>query len=254
MDDTTLLKRMAVSTRGFTDMHAGASEGASKLTLADGAVHALITPATPKRSVLNAVDYSDADAFADSLPELARAYADAGVEAWTVWVPEPDTGTAARLEREGHVLDAAPRAMGAVLQDCDLGEGAAGIDYSTDHGARTVGELNERAYGYDEGSFATAFERFPDSVHIYVASVGGEPAATVSTSYHDGDCGIWWVATVPEARGSGLSGALLRQALIDAREAGCDSTTLQATVAGYPTYERIGYRDLGGLQMWERRS
>ena len=42
-------------------------------------------------------------------------------------------------------------------------------------------------------------------------------------------------------------------ALHDARERGATTTSLQATKMGYPLYARLGYRDLGALQMWERR-
>jgi hypothetical protein len=45
----------------------------------------------------------------------------------------------------------------------------------------------------------------------------------------------------------------MRQGLWDAREAGCETSTLQATAAGRPVYERLGYQDLGALQMWEFR-
>jgi hypothetical protein len=31
------------------------------------------------------------------------------------------------------------------------------------------------------------------------------------------------------------------------------TSTLQATKMGFPVYERIGYRDIGELQMWELR-
>jgi hypothetical protein len=43
------------------------------------------------------------------------------------------------------------------------------------------------------------------------------------------------------------------QALHDARDRGRKTTTLQATKAGAPIYERLGYHDFGALQMWERR-
>jgi predicted acetyltransferase len=70
---------------------------------------------------------------------------------------------------------------------------------------------------------------------------------------HDGDCGIYFVATVPEARGRGLASALLRQTLVEARDRGCATSSLQATAAGFPIYERIGYLDAGAIEMWESR-
>ena len=70
---------------------------------------------------------------------------------------------------------------------------------------------------------------------------------------HGGDAEVNFVATVPEARGRGLAGALMTRALADARERGRLTTTLVATKLGRPVYERMGYRPLGTVQMWERR-
>src|SRR5438270_208278 len=56
-----------------------------------------------------------------------------------------------------------------------------------------------------------------------------------------------------EALGGGLASRLLLKALADARGRGCSISTLQATRAGYPVYARLGYRDFGRVQMWERR-
>ena len=61
------------------------------------------------------------------------------------------------------------------------------------------------------------------------------------------------VATLERARGRGLATALMRQALLEARERGMETTSLQATRMGAPIYARLGYRDLGAIQMWERR-
>jgi hypothetical protein len=41
--------------------------------------------------------------------------------------------------------------------------------------------------------------------------------------------------------------------LLDARERGCETTSLQATQMGLPVYRRLGYRELGVIEMWERR-
>jgi hypothetical protein len=43
-------------------------------------------------------------------------------------------------------------------------------------------------------------------------------------------------------------------ALLDARERGCTTTSLQATKAGYPVYAGLGFRDLGPIDMWELRA
>jgi hypothetical protein len=46
----------------------------------------------------------------------------------------------------------------------------------------------------------------------------------------------------------------MRQSIWDARERGRRTSTLQATKLGAPIYERVGFADLGALQMWEKRS
>jgi predicted GNAT family acetyltransferase len=91
-------------------------------------------------------------------------------------------------------------------------------------------------------------------MRFYVGSVAGEPVTCLIATEIDGNCEIDGVATPPEARGSGLSGQLLAHALVDAAERGCATTTLVATTLGRPVYERLGYRRLGTLQMWERRT
>ena len=90
-------------------------------------------------------------------------------------------------------------------------------------------------------------------MRLYIANAEGRPAATVATLRHGDDCEIWSVATEPEARGRGLGTALMRRALWDAAQAGCATSTLQATKLGRPVYERVGFEDFGALQMWEFR-
>lgn len=45
----------------------------------------------------------------------------------------------------------------------------------------------------------------------------------------------------------------MTQALRDARARGCTTTTLEASPAGRPVYERMGYQRLGTVEMWEHR-
>ena len=50
-----------------------------------------------------------------------------------------------------------------------------------------------------------------------------------------------------------VASRLLAHALRQAQADGLETTTLQASKLGAPVYERLGYRDFGAAQMWERR-
>jgi GNAT superfamily N-acetyltransferase len=227
------------------------SHGA-RLVEADGLVAAVV-PAVPERSVFNSVLYERPEHLAAALEEMARAYDDAGVAAWTVWVPERDRSSAGLLASAGHTLDAAPRAM--VLDLADLPEPDPGdLAWTAEGSLDALKRINDHAYGWEPGTFERGIGRGPGGAwRLYEARLEGAPASVLATTDVDGDCGIWWVATVPEAQRRGLSTRLLHVALADARERGMRTSTLQATKMGYPVYARLGYRDIGGLQMWERR-
>lgn len=237
---------------GFWRMMAPATRGGSLIERPG--LTAAVVPATPGRSVFNSVIYTDPEAVAPCLEELADAYAEAGVRAWTVWVPEDDAEVAAMLEQAGHTLDAAPRAMGMSLANVEEPD-LSGIDFHREIDLKTASQINDRAYGYELGTFEAALGALPlEHLHRYAARIDGEDVATLMTADFDGDTEIAFVATLEPARGKGLSGALMAQAIWDARQRGCETTTLQATKLGAPVYERVGYQDLGELQMWERRS
>src|SRR4249920_1437272 len=87
-------------------------------------VCACVSPATPERSVFNSVLYERPEALAAALDDLAAAYDEQGIDAWTVWVPESDRETAALLEAAGHKHDANPSAM--VLDLDDLADSGVG--------------------------------------------------------------------------------------------------------------------------------
>ena len=253
MNDAELFARQHASLRAFYRVLAGGSEGGRLLEL-DG-VTAAVSPHVPERSVLNGVVYEPGGALAQSLDRLASAYDEAGVIAWTVWVPPHDRDAARLLDRAGHRLDASPAAMAMELEGLNRLDGALGADVRVEDEAdlRDLARLNDLAYGYD-GSFERALNELDAGrLNRYVARVDGEPSACVGTLDHDGDCGVYLVATHADHRGRGLAGALMTRALLDARERGCATTSLQATAMGRPLYGRLGYRDLGPFEMWERR-
>ena len=229
-----------------------AAEDASRLLELPGVTGAIV-PAARGRSVFNSLTYEDAGALEAALPDVAAAYDDAGIEAWTVWVPPGDERAPELLARAGHVLDAEPLAM-----VCDLDgweQPAVGdLDWTEDPGSLAdVMAINDTAYDHEGTPFSDAFRALADGGHVYIARLEGKPASGLVTFEHDGSAGIYWVATRPEARGRGLAWRLLGQALADARDRGCTVSTLEATKMGAPVYERLGYRSCGSIQMWERR-
>jgi GNAT superfamily N-acetyltransferase len=213
-------------------------------------VTAAVVPECPERSVVNCVIYSSAEALGEELDRIAEEYERCGVRAWTVWVPEHDREAAELLERGGHVLDARPSAMVRSLEGIE--PPAVELDLIEPDMAVAAG-INDVAYGFP-GQFERALRSVPpEPAHLYLARADGVPASTVLTYEADGECGIYLVATLPEARGRGLAGALMAHALTEARGRGCTTTSLQATARGRPVYERMGYHHIGAVHMWERR-
>ena len=253
MAEPIAIDRALASMRHFYGLLARASPG-SHAVVSDG-VHACVVPAAPHRSYPNAVMYESLAGLVAAYDRVRTAYERAGVGAWTVWVPEDDGEAAAFLEGRGHRLDASPAAMARGLGGVQR-PGPGTLEEWTDRGSpAVVGDLNNRAYGFLDSSFGRVFATMEGPrVKVYVGTADGRPVTCLLTSDHGGNCEIDAVATPPEDRGRGLSGQLLAHALVDAAERGCETTTLVATVLGRPVYERLGYRALGTLQMWELRA
>jgi GNAT superfamily N-acetyltransferase len=244
MDSSGLLEAVIAGTREFS------RSMAAEVHELDG-VTAAVVPACPERSVLNSVCYEREESLAPRLDELAAIYDAAGVRAWTVWVRPSDRDAAAALEAAGHVLDAAPEAMAMSIESFE--RPPCPYEWTREGDPLVVAALNDRAYGYD-GSFERALAGFhADGACAYVASLEGRPVSCCLTLAEGEDCHMTLVATVHEARGRGLAGALMGQALADGRERGLRSSSLVATKMGRPVYDRLGYRALGPVEMWERR-
>jgi N-acetylglutamate synthase-like GNAT family acetyltransferase len=248
-----MIDALHASMRHWYSLVGAGSDGASTLER-DGVLAALV-PASPERSVINAVVYEHPQALADAYDEIAAAYDEIGAK-WTVWVHTGDDASATLLESKGHVLDAAPEAMGVDLTEFppQRPPDDALPDWTAHGELADVGPINDRAYGFGGDWFSRALSRLPEgAVHIYVARQDGEPVACSATADAGTNTEVQMVAVVPEARGQGLSGKLIAHSLADAVERGCRTSTLVATQLGRPVYERLGFRGLGVLEMWERR-
>jgi ribosomal protein S18 acetylase RimI-like enzyme len=246
------------SLRDYIEMLATGSAGA-RLIEFDGVV-ANATPAVPARSISNPVSYEDAGALAAAYEELAAAFDDAGIEAWTVWVPEFDAEAIELLERRGHVFDGSPGAMTldlARFEPPPLGD----LEWDHDCDGPLLGLINDRAYGHEPGDgYSGGFTglRVEPPRRLYRALIEGRPACVMGTIDHahpwgEVDCGIYFVATDPAYGRRGLATRLLAAALIEARKRGCATSTLQASGAGRPVYEALGYESDFDLHLYERR-
>jgi GNAT superfamily N-acetyltransferase len=249
MERDELYRRMLAN---LTRFYRRLGEGSGGVLERDGVLACLCPPAST-RSFFNGVVYTDGGALRDALDEIATAYDAAGVAAWTVWVPEEDRETAAALQAAGNVLDAEPRAMAAPLEEIDVGDGAGGIEWRHAERFEEIAPIAGPAFGVSPRVTLESGEGLRDEVRFVVARAGPVDAACVGALDLDGDRGIYMVATLERARGRGLATALMRQALLEARERGMGTTSLQATRMGAPIYAGLGYRDLGAIQMWERR-
>lgn len=230
----------------FERLGAGGSPGSQWRSWGD--VGAAIIPATPERSLPNSVVYERPEAVLEHYDDIARAYADAGVRAFTVWVePEHEPILVPALERRGHVRDGEP-----VLQAADLAD----LDLDPRPTFAELGRMNDIAWGLPPGSLGAAvtmLDEHPGEGIVRIALHDGEPACTLCVFVVGTDAYVTFVATLPEVRGRGLATRLLAHTLLEARADGALTTTLEASPDGAPVYERMGYRSLWRLGMYERR-
>ncbi|NNU80219.1 GNAT family N-acetyltransferase [Halovulum dunhuangense] len=86
----------------------------------------------------------------------------------------------------------------------------------------------------------------------FTASLDGQPVATASTVVTGTVAGLYAVATLPEARGRGIAGALSLLALGLARDAGALTGVLQASDMGRPVYRRLGFAEISDYLLFQQ--
>lgn len=230
----------------------GSSSAAARV-IRRGSVIASVAPATPDRSLFNSVYADDPDQLPGLLDELEAIYADAGVRAWTVWLPAGHPVGSGPLAERGHVLDGAPRSMGLAIADLSPPgrEIPAGIGLRPARGLAEVGAVNDAAYEID-GAWGVALTGEPSVAARWMVAADGDLAiACAGAIDHGDDACVTAVATLPDRRGGGLASLLIAGLLADR---GLSTATLQASRAGAPVYERLGFRDVGNTEMWEKRT
>lgn len=248
MDDATLRERLWL---GFARLQAllGGQAGGASVVERDGVV-ASVVPVAPDSPTLNAAVVLKGGIHDGVLQELAQRYAAAGVRRWGVWVDAGSEQAVGALHQGGLRLASASPGMGAVIDDVVLDPDA--VAMPTD--LATVGLVNDLAYGNPDGRLERTLAPMPEGIlRAYRADLDGVPAAVAMALEQDGDCGVSFVATAPHARRRGLATRVMHRMLVDARDRGCTTTSLQATDSGQRLYDALGYRRLGDMQLWEHR-
>jgi GNAT superfamily N-acetyltransferase len=252
MDDALMLRYLFASLAGsMVDLVAQGSPRARVVEFPG--VRGSVCPASPDQSYVNAVVAASSSALAAAYDELAGEYDSAGVRAWTVWVREGDAASGAVLADHGHVLDGVPRAMARELVDLPDRPAPSPAGLTDDVEPVHVGRINDVAYEHLTPQFAHAWTRIPPTADALAVVRGDEPVS-VGLAVDGGiDAHLTGIATLPEHRGEGLAAVIVTELMRRAAARGRTVTTLVGTRAGVPVYERLGFRDLGHLEMWERR-
>jgi len=250
MDDATLRRRLWDGFAALQTLLGGHARQGSVLRR-EGIV-ASVVPSAPDSPALNAVVALEPAAAPYALDELAHQYAEAGVRRWAIWVDGGAWDVTAELRRAGLAIASASPGMGAEIQRLQLDLSHADRDAGAD--LRTVGRVNDLAYGnVDARLERTLTTLHEDTLRGYRSNLNGAAAAVALALHHGGDCGVSFVATVPQARRRGLATEVMRSVLADALHNGLDSVTLQATEQGERLYQQLGLRRLGSMELWEHR-
>jgi GNAT superfamily N-acetyltransferase len=223
----------------------GAHAPRATLIEADGMV-ASVMPLAPKSSLLNTALAVDPAETPGVLEQLAEAFKQGGAKKWGLWVDGEDGRAADVTQRQGMVLDSQPAPMVARLDDLPFDDAPARIAVDL----ATVGRVNDLAYAYPAPKLAPAIATLPDTVLAY----GDATRSSVAMAHDIGsDTAVWFVATLPHEQRRGLSRQILQRLLLDARERGRETASLQASQAGRRLYESLGFTTVGSLHFYEER-
>ena len=132
------------------------------------------------------------------------------------------------------------------LRDAALG-GVADIDVETGTWSDYLGFIER--WALPPGILAGVDER---AFHVRVARRGGAVVAASLAFDHEGDCGLFNVATMEDARRSGYGTAVTAAQLRDAIARGCATATLQSTQVAERLYASLGFRDLGRIHEYRK--
>ncbi|HEX6023080.1 MAG TPA: GNAT family N-acetyltransferase [Solirubrobacter sp.] len=213
---------------------------------------ASVVPSAPDSPALNAAVAIEPQTALEHLEELEVRYGDAGVRRWAIWVDGSARAVTSELRYAGMAIASASPGMGAVIDDLKIDLTTA--NPTPNASLSVVGRVNDLAYGNVDSRLERTLTTLEEgTLRGYKADLNGAPAAVALALHHGDDCGISFVATVPQARRHGLATQVMRSALADARAHNLTTITLQATELGERLYHQLGLKRLSPMELWERR-
>jgi ribosomal protein S18 acetylase RimI-like enzyme len=177
----------------------------------------------------------DEDAAREAAETLIARYAEAGVGRYAIWVHDSEEAGLAEMAGRGFEIDTTTRAMAMSLDEIAVPPPEVELGPPDWNEYLRIIEVPEGTLnGVDPGAF-----------HVLVGRLDGENVSACMAYDHEGDCGIFNLATQERARRRGLGTALTALHLHRARERGCATASLQSTEAAEGVYRAVGFRDLG---------
>lgn len=92
--------------------------------------------------------------------------------------------------------------------------------------------------------------KYQQPLAFYLGLLGGKPVATSMYFLGKGVAGIYFVATLPEARNRGIGFAITQKPLLVVREMGYRAGILHASKMGEPVYMKMGFKEYCKVQSY----
>ena len=124
-------------------------------------------------------------------------------------------------------------------------------EVQTDSELKTYFQIWSTGYEYPtflgENMYNTTIKKpiSHESIHgkLYLGYLNGKPVATSRLFIGAGAAGLYWVTTIPEARGKGIGTQMSLRPLKDGLNAGYPLGVLDSTDMGYPVYKKMGFKE-----------
>jgi hypothetical protein len=202
----------------------------------------------------NGVMRLDAATPASTTLDLAQDFFAARTRGYTVFgtsrTEDADLEAACRAAFGAPLLDMPEMVCPARVEDRPVAEGAELRRVVDADGVRDFARMSAAAYatiGMPADEVLTWFDR-PEGVlepHLctVLAYLDGEPVSGAMANLSHGIGGVYWVGTVPAARGHALADACTRFVTNWAFDEGARAVSLQASPQGEPIYRAMGYAE-----------